>query len=220
MAGASIGTVFLNHNSTDLTTSLLVSTTTNDNYGINLTPSFGWFINDQLAVGVAPTVSYDKQKLLGKTPAGLTFLKDESNRFSAGLGGFARYYLSSTNSKMRFFGQYNLSAGISSSKREGFQYETNNLYVERYDYKSSGDFFVNTGLSFGMSKFVSSRTALDFYIGYKYSYIASNTKGNYLKDYTNPMTADETQRPDYDQDLKGHNLTIGLGFQVFLEKKK
>jgi hypothetical protein len=220
MVGASIGTVFFNHSNTDLSTSLLVSSTSNDNYGINFNPSLGWFVSDNIAIGIMPTVGYSKQKILGKTPTGNTFIKDESNRFNVGIGGFARYYLPGENTKARFFGQYDLSVSLGGSKRDGFEYERNGIYVDRYDYKSSGDFFANTGISLGVSKFLSNKTALDIYFGYKLSYIKSNTTGNFSRDYTNPATADETERPDYVQKLTGHNLTLGVGFQIFLDKKR
>ena len=219
MLGASVGTLFFSHSNTDLSTTLLVSSTSNDNYGITFNPSLGWFVSDNIAVGIMPNIGYTKLKTLGKTPSGSTFIKDESNRFNAGLGGFARYYLPGGNVKTRFYGQYDLSIGLGGSKRDGFEYERNGIFVDRYSYKSSGDLTVNTGINLGVSKFVSNRTALDIFIGYKFSYIKSNTKGNFLRDYTNPGTADETTTPDYDQKLTGHNFTLGVGFQIFLDKK-
>src|SRR5215813_6586629 len=74
MVGASIGTIFFNSGSTDNSTSISTSTTSNDNYGINLAPSIGWFINDNVAIGIMPSVAFNKQKILGKA-GGNTFLK-------------------------------------------------------------------------------------------------------------------------------------------------
>jgi hypothetical protein len=220
MVGASIGTAFFNHGNTDLSTSILASTTSDDNFGIVFNPSVGWFINDNVAIGIMPNAGYNNQKILGKSPAGNTFLKDKSSRFNIGVGGFARYYFHTTNLKTRLFGQYDLSAGLSGSKREGFQYETYGVFVDRYNYKSSGDFFASTGLSLGVSKFLSGKTSLDFYIGYKFSYTRSNTTGNFFRDYSDPGAGDITEKPDYDQKFTGHNVTLGVGFQVFLDKKK
>jgi hypothetical protein len=219
MLGASVGTVFLNSGSTDVSTSIITSTNSNDNFGLSINPSIGWFINDNIAVGIMPTAGYNKQKLLGKS-SGSTYMKDESSRFIIGIGGFARYYFSAKNPKTRLFGQYDLSLGLSGSKSEGFQYETYGVYVDRYNQKSSGDFFANTSLLFGVSKFLTNKTSLDFYIGYKFSYIKSNPKGTFLRDYSDPLIGDVTQKPDYDQKFTGHNVVIGVGFQVFLEKKK
>jgi hypothetical protein len=220
MAGASIGTIFFNHGNTDLSTSISISTTSYDNFGISFNPMFGWFIKDNIAVGIMPNVGYNKQKILGKSPSGTTFLKDESSRYNIDIGGFARYYFNTTNVKTRLFGQYNLSVGLGGSKSEGFQYETYGVYVDRYNYKSSGDFFASTGLLAGVSKFLSGKTSLDFYIGYEFSYIKSNTTGNFFRDYSDPLIGDVTEKPDYDQKFTGHGIILGVGFQVFLEKKK
>ncbi len=219
MLGASVGTIFFNNGNTDVSTSILTSTTSSDNFGISFNPSLGWFIDDNIAVGLIPAIAFNKQKTLGKS-GGNTFLKDETSRFNVTVGGFARYYFNGENPKTMFFGQYDLSAGLGGSKTEGFQYETNGVYVDRYTQKSSGDFLVNTGLSLGVSKFLAAKTALDFYIGYKFSYIKSNPKGTFFRDYLDPNTGDVTQKPDYDQKFTGHNLVLGVGFQIFLDKKK
>jgi hypothetical protein len=220
MAGASVGSVFFNNGSADVSTSSVNSTNSNDNFGITLNPSIGWFINDNVALGIMPDIGYKKQKQLGKSSSGSTYLKDESNQFNIGVGGFARYYFKGTSMKTRFFGQYDLSLGINSNKSEGFQYETYGVYVDRYNNKSSGNFFANTGLSFGISKFLSHHTALDFYIGYEFSYIKSNPTGTFFRDYSDPSTGDVTANINYDQKFTGHNVVLGVGLQVFLEKKK
>ncbi len=220
MAGVSIGTVFFNHGSTDISTSISTSTTSNDNFGISLDPSIGWFINNNVAIGIMPTAGYNKQKILGKSSSGSTYLKDETSQFNFGVGGFARYYFNGNNNLMRFFGQYDLSFGLNGSKNNGYQYETYGVYVDRYNQKSSGDFFAKTGLMFGVSKFLANHLSLDFYAGYKFSYINSNPKGTFFRDYSDPGTGDITQTINYDQKFTGHNVVLGVGLQVFLSKKK
>ena len=135
------------------------------------------------------------------------------------MGGFARYYFG-TNNAVRLFGHYNLQAGISGNKSEGFEYERTGLYVDRYNYKSSGNFFVNTGLNFGVSKFLNANTSVDFFIGYKLSLAKSSPDGTSLRDYTDPLSPDENQNIKYEQDVTEHGVTIGVGFQIFLDKKK
>ncbi|HET6995368.1 MAG TPA: hypothetical protein VFI06_10330 [Chitinophagaceae bacterium] len=220
MVGASVGTMFFNHGNTNISTNVTVSNTSNDNFGISFNPSLGWFLNEKTAVGITPLISYSKQKVLGKSVDGKTFLKDESSRYSFGIGGFARYYLPGSTDKMRFFGQYDLWAGLGGSKSDGFEYEPAGVYVDRYDQKSSGDLSVNTGLSLGLSKFLSARTALDFSIGYKFSYTKSHPSGNFVRDYLDPNAGDETKKPDYDQAFTNHGFVFGIGFQVFLDRKK
>jgi hypothetical protein len=218
MLGATIGTLLYNHSNTDLSNSVSVSSTGTDHFNLNFNPALGWFVSDNMAVGVSPVASYDKQKTLGKS-GGSTFQKDETSRYNIGLGGFARYYFEGSE-KARFFSQYDLAFGISGSNSSGYQYETYGVYVDRYDYSSSGDIFVNTGLSFGVSKFISQRTSIDFMLGYRFSYTKSNVTGNFSRDYTDPATGDITLKPSYDQKLTTHNVSLGVGLQFFLEKKK
>ena len=220
MFGASVGTIFFNNGSTDYSTSIGTSTTSTDNFGITINPLIGKFINDNVVLGIMPDIGYNKQKQLGKSSAGSTYLKDETSQYNVGIGGFARYYFDGKNDKMRVFGQYNLSIGLGGSKTSGFQYETLGIYVDRYDRKSSGDIHAKTGVTLGVSKFFNNHTALDFYIGYNFSYIKSNPEGTTIRDYSNPATADETQKINYDQKFTGNNVVVGVGFQVFLEKRK
>lgn len=220
MVGFSVGSFFYNHSSSDLSNSLGSSTTELDEFGIALNPSIGWFVNENVVVGVAPSVTYDKQTQLGKSSNGNTYLKDESNHFGINVGGFSRYYFKGPSNNLRFFGQYNLSIGLGGGKSDGFEYERNGIYVERYNRKSSGDFMANTGVTAGLSKFVSRYTALDFYIGYDFSYTKSNPTGNTTTDYTDPGTPDTNVKIDYEQKITQHHLVFGVGFQVFLAKKK
>jgi hypothetical protein len=220
MTGASVASLFYNNSSSDLSNSLGSSTNSTDNFGITFNPSIGWFISDDLAIGVTPILGYSKQKQLGKTATGSTYLKDESNQLGVSIGSFARYYFKSNGKAMRFFGQYNLSLGLGGSKSDGFEYETLGLYVDRYDRKSSGDFLANTGVTFGLSKFIGSHAALDFYLGYNFSYTKSNPAGKSLRDYSDPGTADITTKIDYQQKVTGHNVLLGVGFQLFIPKGK
>src|SRR5262245_52256496 len=119
MVGATVGSIFFNNGSSDLTSTVGRSTTSSDKFGITLTPSYGWFISDNTAIGIAPTIGYNKQKTVGKSATGSTYLKDETSVFNFSIGGFARYYFKGSNT-MRFFGQYNVAAGLSGSKTEGF----------------------------------------------------------------------------------------------------
>jgi hypothetical protein len=220
IAGVSIASAFYNNGSTALSTSISSTTTTNNNFGISVNPSIGWFINENIAIGIMPTIGYKKQKLIGKTSTSNTFLKDKTNQFNMGIGGFARYYFNGKSNTTRFFGQYDLSLGLSGSKTEGFQYETLGVYVDRYNQKSSGDFFANNGLTLGVSRFFADHVSLDFYIGYKFSYTKSNPKGTSLRDFSDPNIADQTQMINYDQKFTGHNVVAGVGFQLFIPKKK
>lgn len=220
MVGVTVGSAFFNTGTTDFSSAIGSSSTSNDNFGVSLSPSIGWVTSPNIIIGVMPSIGYNKQKQLGKSSSGSTYLKNENNQFSFGLGGFVRYYFDGSSQATRFFGQYNLGLGISSTKSEGFEYERLGVYVDRYNRKSSGDFFANTGVSLGVSKFLSPNTALDFSIGYNFSYRKSNPTGTTLRDYSDPGTGDETQKLDFDEKVSTHNIVLAVGFQIFLEKKK
>src|SRR6185295_15699703 len=97
MFGASVGTIFFNNGSTDFSTSVSTSTTSVDNFGISFNPSMGRFINENVVIGIMPDVGFNKQKQLGKSSAGSTYLKDETSQYNVGVGGFARYYFDGKN---------------------------------------------------------------------------------------------------------------------------
>ncbi len=71
----------------------------NDENRFSFTPSFGYFVSDNLAVGASLTLSSERDG----TGAGKTV------RSSFGLGPFARYYIFTSNEKFGFFGQAQLS---------------------------------------------------------------------------------------------------------------
>src|SRR5688572_18312614 len=170
MAGASVGSIFYNGGTSELSNSITTTSTSTNNFGLSIIPSYGWFISDNTVIGIAPMIDFRKNETVGKASNGNTFLKDEFNQYSVGLGGFARnYFRGSNNGPLHFFGQYNLGFGIGGNKNEGFEYETLGVYVDRYNLKSSGNFFVNTGVTLGASKFLNSHTSLDFYLGYTFS---------------------------------------------------
>ncbi len=219
MVGFSVLSGFFNNGTTERSNDLTSSTIETDNFGISLNPSIGWFISDDLAIGFSPTVTFNKQKQLGKASNGNTFLKDESNQYGVNLGGFARYYFKGTG-KMRFFGQYNLSLGITGGKNEGYEYESLGIYVDRYDSKYSGGFAASTGVNLGASKFLNDHVAIDFYVGYTFVYNKTNPKGTSIREYQDPNTPDQSQNIDFEQKFTGNNILLGIGLQVFLEGKK
>ena len=220
MVGFSIGSVFFNNGSTERSNEITSSTIENDNFGINLTPSIGWFISDDLVIGFSPTISYSKQKQVGTGTNGNTFLNDELTQYSIGIGGFGRYYFKGSNKNLRFFGQYNLSLGIAGGNNKGYEYESLGIYVDRYETKFSGGFSGNTGVNFGVSKFLNNNIAFDFYFGYNYSFSSANPKGSTVREYSDPSSPDLTQEIDFEQKFTGHNFLLGLGFQLFLDGKQ
>jgi hypothetical protein len=220
MAGATVGTVFYNSGKSDYsypppTTGF---TSNNSNYGLSLSPSMGWFISDNTAAGVSLLFSFSKSKITDVSAGnGNTFNKDNSNRFNTGLGGFARNYFKN-DGKMLPFGQFNLNFGTGSSGSKGFTFS--GADKNSYDGKSSGDFFVNAGLSLGFTKMLNTNTGLDFFAGYNYSYNKSDFKKITRVDEGNNGSIERTFENNPAQKFTNHGAVIGISFQIFLDKRK
>ncbi len=221
MVGASVASLFFNSGSGEQTVTSIGSTTANvTGYGINITPSLGWFISENTAVGFtfnlnpsSETISFEEN--------GSTFQKDKSNNFNIGLGGFVRNYFGKSKSLLPF-GQFAFDAGIANTKKEGFFYggSGTNVYKETYDTKSSGGFFADANLQVGVAKMVGEYTGLDLYIGYNFSYSKNTLNTTRLRDDLIDGSIDQTSSNETTNKFTNHRFLLGVGFQVFLPKKK
>jgi len=220
MAGATIGSIFFNSGKTDYsypppTTGF---TTNQTSFGINFSPNYGWFVSDNVAIGASFILSQNHQKTFDEDGSnGNTFNRDISNRFNIGVGSFARAYFSNPG-KFYPFGQASVNFGIGSSSSNGFYFGGGNKST--YDGKSSGDFFANAGLSFGLTKMINKHAGLDFYLGYNFSYTKSTFKKITQTDIGNNGSIDQTSTSEPTQKFTNHGAAIGIGFQIFLESKK
>jgi len=219
MVGATVGTVFYNSGKTEYSFPPPTTGYTSDvkSYGINLGPSMGWFVSDNTAIGTSFLFSHSKNETTDVSDAtGNTFNNDNSTRFNLGIGGFARNYFKTTGSMLPF-GQFNLNFGTGSSTSKGFSFS--GVDKSTYDGKSSGDFFVNAGLSVGFTKMISDNTGLDFFAGYNYSYTKSTFKTITKVDISNDGSVDQTSTSEPTQKFTNHGATIGISFQIFLGKQ-
>jgi hypothetical protein len=177
----------------------------------------GWFVSDNTAIGALLNFGYSHQKMFDENASGITFNKNISNSFNIGIGGFARNYFKSSGSMMPF-GQFNLNFGIGSSDNNGFYFIGGDK--SSYDGKSSGDFFINSGLALGFTKKINTYTGLDFYAGYTFSYNKKEFNTTTLTDLGNNGSIDQTAVSNPTQKFTNHGVSIGVGFQVFLDKRK
>jgi len=217
---ANIGGVFFNSGKTVYTYPPPTTGVTGNvrNFGINLNPTYGWFINEKVAAGPSILISYNHTKtFFTDDNNGNTFSNDITNNLSIGLGGFIRNYFTSTGSFIPY-GQFGLNAGMSSSKTEGYFFTAGDKST--YDGKSSGGFFFNAGLGFGLIKKLSAHTALDFSLAYNYSYDKSEFKKTTKFDEDNNGSIDATTISQPTQKHTNHGVILGVGFQIFLDKKK
>jgi hypothetical protein len=221
MAGASVGSVFFNSGTADITVATIGGTTSKiSRYGVNITPSLGWFISDQTAAGFTFNLNPTGDKTTYET-GGSTYQKDKSTNFNIGLGGFARHYFGTASSLIPF-GQLSLNAGLSNTKTDGFFYGGTGpgAYKETYEGKSSGGLFLNGTFTAGFTKMMNEYTGLDFYIGYNFSYNKNVFTRTILRDNDNDGSFDERKENETTTKFTNHGVLLGIGFQVFLKGKK
>jgi hypothetical protein len=221
MAGASVASLLFNSGSSDITVESIGSNTAKvTGYSVNLSPSLGWFFNENTAAGFTLSINPGSDKT-SYEQNGSTYQSDKSSKYNIGAGGFVRNYFGS-DKKLRPFGQASINAGTSSLKTDGFfYYNTGNpLYKQTYDGKSSGGFFLNASLTGGFTKMIGDYTGLDFYLGYNYSvnnytfkkttlYYTSSSDTNPTKGINNSTTK-----------FTNNGFVVGVGFQVFIKGKK
>lgn len=221
MVGASIGTITASSGTSEQTVTNIGSTTGKvSGYNINLSPSYGWFITDNTVVGVTVAINPSKEKITFEEN-GSTFQKDETSQFQIGLGGFARNYFKSGGSFLPF-GQVNLNAGSGNSKANGFFYGGGGSvpYKESYETKSSDGFFMNAILNVGATWMVGKNAGFDLTVGYHYSSNKYTTNTTRLRDDEIDGDIDQTATNETETKFTNHRFIIGLGFQVFLDKRK
>lgn len=218
MTGGTLGSGFFNSGKYDYSFPAPTAGYTSDanSFGISLSPNLGWFISDNTVVGARLSIGYNYEKNIDAFN-NVTFRKKTDTKLQIGLGGFARNYFKSSGSFLPF-GEVHLDAGIGSSTTEGFTYTT--TYKDSYDGKSSGDFYGDAGLSFGATKMLNPHTGLDFFAGYTFFYNKTKFKTTTQRDVDINGSIDETRIDNPTTKLTNHGFTFGIGFQVFLGKRK
>jgi len=219
MIGATIANSFFNSGKSEYSYPSPTQgyTSNSNNFGVTLNPSMGWFISDNTAIGALLNFGYSHQKTFNENLSGTTYKRDISNDFHIGIGGFARNYFKSSGT-LKPFGQFNLNLGIGSTTNNGFYFINNDK--SNYDGKSSGDFYINTGVALGLTKMLNEHTGLDFFAGYSYSYNKKTVKTTTLTDLGNNGSVDQTAIAEPTLKFTNHGIAIGVGLQVFLEKRK
>jgi hypothetical protein len=214
MIGADIGSAMFSSGKTDYSYPNATSgyTANNRNWNLSLSPSIGWFIQDNCVVGGSISLSSSGQKVWIETTTGNTYKEDNNHNTDYGLGIFSRYYFSTANS-IRPFAHVFINAGSGVTKTDGFYYATN--FTQTYEGKSSDRFFYNAGLNAGITKMINSTIGIDAFVGYLHSYsklttttiVTTNDNGTITKPQFEPT-----------QQFNGNGVNIGVGIQVFLSK--
>jgi hypothetical protein len=221
MAGASVGSLFFNAGTGKVSypapTQGYTSRTTA--IGLSLTPSLGWFITDKTVAGVTLTLNPATQKTTFEV-TGTTYQQDQSNSFSTGAGVFARHYFS--GSALVPFVQGGMNGGISTLTKEGFFFGGSgaSAYKDLYEGNTAGGFFANGALMAGITKVINEYIGLDFFGGYNFSYHRNTLKTTTTRDLQNNGSVDLTLISEPSTNFTNQGFLAGVGFQLFLEKRK
>jgi len=221
MIGATIASGFFSSGDATHRVTDIGSTSSKLNaYELKLSPSLGWFLSQNTAVGISFNLNPGGEKVTFQEN-GTTFQKDETRKFTISIGGFARNYFKSTGSFLPF-GQFGFDLGITSQNAEGFFYggTGGNVYREAYSSKSSAGFAANATLTLGVTKMMGSQTGLDLFIGYNYSNNKITMNTSTTRDEGNDGSIEETGTQETVSQLSNHRFIIGVGFQVFLSRAK
>jgi hypothetical protein len=221
MVGASVASIIFNSGSSDVSFPQTRGYSGKiTNYSLKIEPTFGWFISGNTAVGASLFINPNGQKA-SYEDLGTTFQKDKSANFNIGVGAFIRNYFGAGNS-FRPFGHFGFNTGISSSTTDGFKYFKGSPdFKQSYDGKSSGGFFANTTLQFGLTKMVNENTGLDIYLGYNYSFSKNTFKTTTVTDNAPYDGIPETSGVNEPTTkYSSHGVIFGVGLQVFLKGKK
>ena len=223
ITGASVGSVYYNSGKTDYSypgTSTQGYSNKSSNFGLRIEPGLGWFITEHTALGLSLNILPSSLKSTYESN-GTTFRKDNVSSFNLGIGGFARNYFKDGGNLLPY-GQFGVNFGINSQSSDGFSYVGSGAsgYKDTYESSSSGGFYANTALQFGFTRLLNAHTGLDFYAGYSYSYNKATTKTTTKRDLGNNGSVDETFLNEPTLKTSNHGFILGVGFQIFLEKRK
>lgn len=222
MVGASLGNLFYNSGSSDVSfpQGIRGYESKTNNYGVRIEPAFGWFISEKTVVGASLNINPSGQKIT-YSELGTTFQEDKTTQFNIGVGGFLRNYFGNNTASFMPWGQFGFNAGINSASSEGFKYyDSTPDYKLSYDGKSSGGFFANATLQFGMTKLLGDNVGLDIFAGYNFSHSKNTYKTTTTTDnapYDGVPESTGTNEPT--TKFTSHGAVIGIGFQVFLRNK-
>ena len=222
MVGTNIASALYNSGSSKVTFANAPSSaydTKTSSYSLRIEPSIGWFISDKTIIGVGININPSGQKIRFENQ-GTTFQEDKSSSFNLGAGPFIRHYFGSGSSFIPF-GQYGFNAGFSTASTEGFRYySTSPNSKQTYEGDGSAGFFFNTSLQLGMTKMMGENAGLDIYVGYSYSGSSNKFKTTTLTDLNIDGTIDTRAESEPTTKYTNHGAIVGVGFQVFLRKKK
>lgn len=209
MAGVSIGSGGFNANNTSFDQeSVGTSGSTTNFINLSLTPSMGWFLNENIVLGVNVNVNF--QNRVYKSGS---FADSKNNDFTIGLGGYGRYYFASTG--FMPYGQVSLGGAFGSGKGSGNAKNTS--YSDKWTEDKKGIFNLSAGAAFGVTKMVAKNVGFDIGLGYLFT----NSSYNYSS-VTNRQYAASSEKLETKGKYSNssHGVTLSAGLLIFLDPKK
>lgn len=187
-----------------------INNTKNQNFNLSVSPSMGWFINENVLVGGNLNFNLNITKY---TERG--YLTNKGNNFTAGVGAFGRYYFG--KSGFMPYTQVTLGTAFGSGSTDFTANYSN--YSAKGTGKQSGIFNFSGGAGLGITKMLSKNTGLDLSVGY--SFLLNSYKYAYEENrqYVNPVSS-ELSKVNYDYNGTTHGATISVGFLILLDPKK
>ncbi len=221
MIGTTAGSLLYNSGNADIAVASIGSNTSRvTNFNLTVNPTLGWFISEKTVVGATLNINPNGQKTTYEQ-SGSTYQSDKHTGFNFGIGGFVRNYFSS-NKQLLPFAQFALNGGISTLKTEGFFYggAGASAYKTSYTGQSNGGSFANAALSGGFTKMLGDNAGLDLFLGYNFSYNRNVFKRTTLRDDGNNGSIDTRSENETTTKFTNHGFIAGVGFQIFLRRKK
>jgi outer membrane protein len=210
IVGVNIGSVGFNANNTSFDQDGVgVSTSTTNFINFSLTPSMGWFINENIVIGANLGVNFQNRNY----KAG-SFADSKTNDLTFGLGGYGRYYFGASG--FMPYGQVSLGGAFGSGKGTGNS--KNSSYSDKWEENKKGIFNLSAGALLGLTKMVNKNIGLDLGLGYSFV----NSSYNYSAITNRQFVTSNTERLETKGKYNNstHGVAVSIGMLVFLDPKK
>lgn len=182
----------------------------NNNFNISITPSMGWFLNENMLVGGNLNINFNGAKYTEGN-----YLTSKANTFTGGVGGFGRYYFGTSG----FMPYGQVSAGVAFGGGSEDLNATYSNYTTKGTGKKGGIFMFNGGVGLGLTKMITKNAGLDIGLGYSFALTSYKYTFEENRVYTITQTS-ELIKTSYKYSGASNGGSVSVGFLIFLDPKK
>lgn len=202
------------------------SETNQTSFGIGVSPTIGFFVNDNVVIGTNLDLYFSTYKSTSPeiTSGGVTRSStSKSNGFSFGLSPFARFFFG--ESKSTFWPYAEIGGGVSTGPYKSnstYRYKTAtpaNSYNYTSDGKTTGALYLSGNAKFGAVKMFNPNIGLDFSAGIKYTKSKSTNKSEYKYVY-DAVTPTSNGNYEYTYTATYYPISINVGVFIVIGNKK